>query len=347
MVQLLKVREQIFRFVGRFEIFVMAGIRFVIAYVAFHLINSATGYMKTLTDYPIALILALLCSFLPAGLMMFFGAVLILLQFYALSRELCLITALVFIILFCVYLRFSTRKGLYTVLTPILGTIGIPYVMPVVGGLLSEVYAVISVICGEVVYFVLKHVSENSAMFAPTNQTSTKSIITFAATQILMDREMYLYLAAFAAAAIVVYCIRSLPADFSHLIAVVAGIVVQLIIICAGEIYFGNQGSVSKVIAGCLISLLIALAVQFMTRSLDYSRVEQVQFEDDEYYYYVKAIPKATVSMQDKQVKQIHAKRDRGRRLSEEAREMPEKSAGSAQEDSLEEQVMKEFRGNA
>ena len=34
-------------------------------------------------------------------------------------------------------------------------------------------------------------------------------------------------------------------------------------------------------------------------------RAEKVQFEDDEYYYYVKAVPKVTVTRPEKQVKQI------------------------------------------
>ena len=36
-----------------------------------------------------------------------------------------------------------------------------------------------------------------------------------------------------------------------------------------------------------------------------YSRTENVQFEDDEYYYYVKAVPKVVVQMPEKQVKHI------------------------------------------
>ena len=39
--------------------------------------------------------------------------------------------------------------------------------------------------------------------------------------------------------------------------------------------------------------------------SVDYSRTENVQFEDDEYYYYVKAVPKVGVQMPEKQVKHI------------------------------------------
>ncbi|MCD8230427.1 MAG: hypothetical protein LUD14_01145 [Clostridiales bacterium] len=341
MVQLLKIREQIFRFVGRFEVYVMAGVRFVIAYAAFSMINSSTGYMKILTDYPIALILALLCSFLPTGMMMFFGAVLILLQFYALSNILCLITAMIFVILFCVYLRFSERKGLYTVMTPLLSAIGIPYTMPVASGLMDGPYSVISVICGEVAYFLMKHVSESSALFSSVNEASTNSTIALAATEILMDKEMYLYLAAFAIAAIAVYCVRKLPVDQSYLASVVVGIVVQLVLIGGGEVYLGNSEAVPRIVIGCVVSLAIMLVIAFMTHSLDYSRVERVQFEDDEYYYYVKAVPKAFVLPEDKQVKHIHRKKTRGKKNTKGKK--PNAETESEQEDSLEEQVKREF----
>ena len=40
--------------------------------------------------------------------------------------------------------------------------------------------------------------------------------------------------------------------------------------------------------------------------NLDYTRVEQVQFEDDNYYYYVKAVPKIMVQAQQKSVKRFN-----------------------------------------
>ncbi len=37
--------------------------------------------------------------------------------------------------------------------------------------------------------------------------------------------------------------------------------------------------------------------------SVDYSKAEKFQYEDDEYYYYVKAIPKVSVAVPEKRVK--------------------------------------------
>jgi hypothetical protein len=33
--------------------------------------------------------------------------------------------------------------------------------------------------------------------------------------------------------------------------------------------------------------------------NLDYARTERVQFEDDDYYYYVKAVPKKMVAVRE------------------------------------------------
>lgn len=42
---------------------------------------------------------------------------------------------------------------------------------------------------------------------------------------------------------------------------------------------------------------------------MDYSRTEHTQFEDDEYYYYVKAVPKINVVAPEMNVKRINAQR--------------------------------------
>lgn len=44
---------------------------------------------------------------------------------------------------------------------------------------------------------------------------------------------------------------------------------------------------------------------------LPFSRSEKVQFEDDEYYYYVKAVPKMAVAVSEKTVKKINTQTGR------------------------------------
>ena len=166
-------------------------------------------------------------------------------------------------------------------------------------------------------------------------------MVTLAVTEIFTDKEMYFYLGAFAAASIVVCCVRKLSVDHARIIAIVLGMALQMGVICSGEIYLGETGRIIKVIVGCVISLVIVLILDFMSLTVDYSRVEHTQFEDDEYYYYVKAVPKAFVSVEDKQVKHINANRSK-KRKSTRGKKVNSVHLNHTKDD-LEEQVMKEL----
>jgi hypothetical protein len=69
---------------------------------------------------------------------------------------------------------------------------------------------------------------------------------------------------------------------------------------------YDTNMSVGGAILGLLLALVVGKVFEFFRFSIDYSRIENVQFEDDEYYYYVKAIPKMTVAAPEKKVKRIN-----------------------------------------
>ena len=53
-----------------------------------------------------------------------------------------------------------------------------------------------------------------------------------------------------------------------------------------------------------------ALVFQFFRLALDYTAVERVQFEDDDYFYYVKAVPKINLAVPERSVKKISEKEE-------------------------------------
>ena len=81
----------------------------------------------------------------------------------------------------------------------------------------------------------------------------------------------------------------------------------QLGVIFAANIAADVPVSVGKLLIGILFSVFLAAVYIFFVFAVDYSRTEYVQFEDDDYYYYVKAVPKVTVSTPDVKVKKINA----------------------------------------
>jgi hypothetical protein len=63
-----------------------------------------------------------------------------------------------------------------------------------------------------------------------------------------------------------------------------------------GDMQYDTNIDLTKVFIGVFLSILVELLVEFFCFMVDYTRIESVQFEDDDYYYYVKAVPKVTVS---------------------------------------------------
>ena len=114
---------------------------------------------------------------------------------------------------------------------------------------------------------------------------------------------------------IIVYIIRRMSIENAWTVAIISGVLFQTIGMIAGYMLIGISGKTVGVLVGNVLCALIALVIQFLFFNLDYSRTERLQFEDDEYYYYVKAIPKAFVSGSDKKVKRFAGKGDQEERL--------------------------------
>ncbi len=306
----LELKEKFFKTIGKREKLALAAVKFVIALVAYLLINYFVGYNEFVGNPLLLIALAALSAFPPVSFTLFVAVVLILVNFYTLALELCIIGLLLFVLMFCLYFRFTKDKGFYALLTPIFCFLRIPYVMPNAVGISSKPYDVISVLCGTMVYFLLKNVRTNEALFRSFEESEVgTSRLTLALNQLFVNKEMFLYMSAFVIAAIAVYFIRKSSNDHAWGTSIIVGSVIQCILVGVGMIAFGSPMKALIVLAGSFAALLLSAGLMFIIRPLDYSRVERVEFEDEEYYYYVKAVPKLSMELEEREVKQIATKR--------------------------------------
>lgn len=310
MTKLLELKSRIIQFIEKNESYVLPAVRFLIAVVAFSLINMKLGYMQRLDNIFVILILAVLCSVLPLNATVIISALLLLLHLYALSKEVCIVAFVLMIVTVFMYFRFAPKSGYQALITPILFHFKVPYIMPIKCGLVGNPYSVISVLCGTVLYFFLKGVVINEKILMSAENAGGTSKFVVAINQLFSDKELFLVLAAFATTAVIVYFIRRLPIDHAWTIAIGVGMVTQFVFLLVGKFLFGNIKEVMWLIIGMIMSALLAFAMEFFFFQLDYTRTERVQFEDDAYYYYVKAVPKALVQAREKKITKINKRSD-------------------------------------
>ena len=303
---LLEYREKMKLFLGKYDIYIFPVLKFTLALIAFLSINAGVGFMSRLTNPGIALVLALMCSFLPLNMTAVFGALLILVHMYALSLEAFAITFVLFVLMVLLFFRTAPKYGFLLIVTPLAFALRIPYLIPLVMGLVGTPVAAVPVACGTAVYFLLHYVQLNTAILGNTETSTMPEKITSLLDNVVNNKEMLLTIAAFALTLILVYAIRRLSVDYAWTIAIVAGTVTDIVVLLFGSLAFDVSPKILAVLVGNLVSAGLALLLQLAVFSLDYSRTEYVQFEDDEYYYYVKAVPKITIAVPEKTVKKIN-----------------------------------------
>lgn len=313
MTQILLLKETIKTFIGRYEVYFKPLGKFLLAMIALLMINSATGYMGRIDDFSIVLVVALMCSFMPVNFIIVCAAGFLLLHFYSLSMECALVALVLFMILALLYFRFSPKDTLIILLVPMLFTMKLSYVLPICVGLLLGPTSAISVACGTVVYYVIHYITENAEVIGALEAESTSARFRYIIDGLLADKTMVVVAVAFIITVIVVYTVRRLPIDYCWTIAIVLGAIIQIVVVLLGNLMMDTTVSVGGAVLGSIIAIPIAMLVQFLEFHVDYTRTENVQFEDDDYYYYVKAVPKVVITKPDKTVKKINAQKKKKR----------------------------------
>lgn len=309
MTALLELRENLKKIYSRNEAFILPVIKFLLSFIVLSIINGKMGYMTKLDNMAIVLIVSLLCSFLPTGFMAFFAMMFAVLHMYALSIETAAVGLVVFLLLYLLFLRFTAKEALVVVLTPVLCMLKLPYVMPVAMGLIGTPASCVSVGCGVVVYYLLQTVITNAQTINSMGAEEATAKLRLLIDGMLGNKAMLVTIAAFAITVIVVYLIRRMSVDHSWTIAMVAGVMIEVMILLVGDLMYDTNLSIVSALLGAVVTLIACKIIEFFRFCLDYSRTEKVQFEDDEYYYYVKAVPKMTVAAPTNTVKKINTQR--------------------------------------
>ncbi len=308
MTQLLVIREQLKKLCGKYEVYLIPIGKFLAALITFLIINGNLGYMEKVAKFPIALILALLCSFLPLNFVIICGALLSLLHVYALSMECALIVGVIYLLMFLLYFRFSPKDTFVVILTPICCVLQIPYAIPLALGLVGTPASVVSVGCGVVVYHILRYIKESANALSALDADGMMAKFKYLIDGIMGNKEMFVMVIAFVVTVILVYIIRRMNIDYAWTIAIIVGGLADILILLIGDLMYTTNISIIGVILGSALAFGVVKILQFFVFNVDYARTERVQFEDDEYYYFVKAVPKITISTPEVKVKKVSGK---------------------------------------
>ena len=321
MLSLLIFKEKIRLIYGKYSMFILPIFKFTLILTALILMNINIGYLDILKNPFFIFIIAVFCSVLPFSAISIILSIYLLSDMFSVSIDMFLLIGIYLLVIGILYYGFKPGNSYLIVVVPLLFTLKIPYVLPIVLGLGTGILTVIPLSAGIILYYLLLYVKNNIGTLT-NGMTSDLSVRYFQIlNSILSNKIMYIMLLAFALSLVVVYLIHNLSINYSWEIAIVSGMVSLLLFIFMGEFIMNITLSIMELLFGLIISLVLAYIYKFFIFNIDYTRTEYTQFEDDEYYYYVKAVPKISIKFPDYKNEKINTIKS-NRRVKKKAKDM-------------------------
>ena len=289
---ILIIRDSLRKIYAGYDIFLRPVIKFALAFAALTLIQNKIGFSSMLDRTVVTGACALLCAFFPFGFITFICGLFVLGNMYEVSYAMTLFTLIILMMIFVLYYGFHPGTGIIMTLVPLAFYMKIPYLVPLILGMSAGMASSVPAVLGILVWFILKYFAGHAAVMQQAARSADMVEGFLGISEAILKNEyMYIIMLAFVLCIVTVSLLSHSSMDHAWTIAVTAGTVVLAVVIFIGGARY-DSGSIGGDLAGLVVSSLLAFLYEYIFYCVDYRGTEHLRFEDDDYYYFVKAVPK-------------------------------------------------------
>lgn len=310
MTRLLEIKAIIVALYKRFDFVVNLLGKFIVALIILMRLNIFLGYSPALSKISINIAMAVMAAFLPGSWFLLLLLFVVSAQLFSASLEVMVIVTLLMIAVYLLFGRLQPKYSYFIIIVPLLASINMVYIVPLFAGLFFGPGTLIPVAVGLGVYQFAKYIPglmdlrvEGATLF------ETPDIIMdmygYLSNVLLNDKELILMILAFSSVIIIMYFVKKLQIDYIWYITIAVGALTYIVVYSIGNVVLNTQLPLLWPIIGTIVAAAIVAGMQFFKFSLDYKSAESLQFEDDDYYYYVKTIPKVKAVRTHKEIKRL------------------------------------------
>ncbi len=306
MMALLVLKSKIKNFYEKHYFPVRSALKTLCVFLVLLLIHTNMGYMPALDNVWLWILIAGLCGVTPDAV-----SCLVTIAFMTLETlQVSVMMSVTFLIVITIYLllfsRMEKRQCELMLALPVLSMLNIGYVVVILAALFFSPAMIPAVIMGLTLQYGLQ--GADSYMASQTGVTDSEQV--FNSLHYLVDyiasaKWFWVTLAAYCVAYLCIYFIRRGKFKHASQIAILVGSIVFMAVELISNILFDLNLDLLPFTIQVIVCIAIAYVIQFFHLTLDYHGTRKLQFEDDEYYYYVTAIPKYKVAVVDKTVTRI------------------------------------------
>lgn len=289
MTGLISVKNKIRDFIRQFDEILEPVFCFILAYIMFSSLQSMYGYSDLFDRKIVIFLLSVISALVSSQVVVLLGMLLVLMNSFAVSLEVGISMLVVLILLYCLYMRMFPDTAWVLAFVPIMCMWKLTFAIPILVMMFAGAAGIVPTAFGLVMYNISLYI-RNIATEHMTDDEEFQAY-TYLVEQISKNKDMILLMIVFAAVIMISYIVYRLPFKYCWYIGIAVAALLNIIVFSI-ESTDATSIQMGDVIKGSFLGLLIALIVQVCKNIADYSKVERVQFEDDDFYYYVKAVPK-------------------------------------------------------
>ena len=306
MTNFIQFRIKISKLIVKYSTVLEKVIKGIIAFITLQGILRYFNYVETLDHIWLVLLLTAVCAFVTNEAMALICALFLLAEIFGLSLQGGIIVAAIMLIIYCFCRVFIAKQYFHLSGLSVFYQMHLTFLLPTEAALFGEPVEVIPLIGGTAIAVYLRQLRDNATALTEGSESVTP--FTLLQSGVLGNQLFYLYLASAIVLFVVISVIRIQPIRYAGILAVTFGVLAEFIIMLAGYLLLNSRDRIPNLVICNIVCLIVGIISSYLVLDLDYSRVEKVRFEDDEYYYYVVAVPKVKVSEDQKEVKKITRK---------------------------------------
>lgn len=287
---LLIIRDSLRSLYSEYDYIIKPVSKFVLAFLMLLLLQGRIGYYERFSSVIVIAACSAICMFLPYGGISLICGLFLIADMTEVSYAMAGFSSIMLAMIFVLYYGFRPGTGIIMAMIPLTFLLKIPFVVPVILGMNLGIAAIVPAVFGILIWNLMKYFYINASELSAVGASDVIDSFADIGRGVLGDKYMLIIMFAFAVCIIVVSIISRSSMDHSWTISVIAGIAVMGILFLAADVICGQ--SVLWDLIGLIISFAILIVYELVIYSVDFRSTERLRFEDDDYYYFVKAVPK-------------------------------------------------------
>ncbi len=306
---LLILREKGLMFCKTYEKWLRGVGKFILTVYMLAMMSHKMGHLEVLTKSYVIMGIGLLSMLVPSQYVVAIVGCVVVAHLLAANIVIGAAVAVIGVILYVGYVRFWPKESIWILLTWAAFELkAVVCLIPIIAGLFSSVAAVGAMIIGVFIYYlgnVVHSILQNIATMGGYGELIKQSM-QHIQSNILFNEEMFSMMIILMIVFLTVFLVKKQPIDYAPYIAIMLGGFMMIMGFGLGILFLNLTFDIVPLILVSGVSIVISLIVQAMVMSVDYTRTETVEFEDEQNIYYVKIVPKVVMPVQKQKVECVY-----------------------------------------